>query len=174
MFGRRPPTLLGPASVFRGTFECGEDAQIDGRFEGSIQSSAAVIVGVSGEVQGDISAETVTVAGRVEGSVIARQRLHMLSTGSIKGDATYGTLEVERGGVIEGRAINASENGATALLEDKSDEKPAEVDKGVDKEIDKEVEEPRAAGVTLPGRRKHSVLRSTAAWEAAPEEDGDS
>jgi cytoskeletal protein CcmA (bactofilin family) len=147
--------------VFRGTFECGEDAQIDGRFEGSIQSSAAVIVGVSGEVQGNISADSVTVAGRVEGSVIARQRLHMLSTGSIKGDATYGTLEVERGGVIEGRAVNASENGAAALLEDK----PAEV---------KEVEEPRAAGVTLPGRRKHSVLRSTAAWDATPEDKGES
>lgn len=162
MFGRRPPTLLGPASVFRGTFECSEDAQIDGRFEGSIQSSAAVIVGVSGEVQGDISADTVTVAGRVEGSVIARHGLHMLSTGSIKGDATYGTLEVDRGGVIEGRALNASENGAAALLEDKADEKPAEV------------EEPRAAGVTLPGRRKHSVLRTTAAWDAAPEDDGES
>jgi cytoskeletal protein CcmA (bactofilin family) len=109
MFGKRPATLVGPSTSFRGTIECAaDDMLIDGRFEGTIESSAHVLVGESGEVVGDVIAEAVTVGGRVKGAVVARQRLHMLSTGSVEGDASYGTLEVDRGGVIEGRTIKVS------------------------------------------------------------------
>jgi cytoskeletal protein CcmA (bactofilin family) len=105
MFGRKSPTAVGPRTTLRGTLTCGEDnLVVAGVFEGTITSEAAVTVVEGGLVVGDIDARVVIVGGRVEGTVVARDRLMMRPHGRIEGDARYGSLEVERGGVIEGRA----------------------------------------------------------------------
>ena len=44
------------------------------------------------------------IAGRVEGTVVADERLHVLKNGSVQGDVYYGKLQVDSGGVIDGRS----------------------------------------------------------------------
>jgi len=80
---------------------------VDGRLDGSVESSAAVVIGGSGIVHGDVIGEDVTVAGRVLGRVVARGRLRMEAGGTVEGDACYGSLEVEHGGALEGSATRA-------------------------------------------------------------------
>ena len=103
MFGRKTPTAVGPQTVFRGALVCGDDdLVVAGRIEGTITSEAAVTVVEGGVVTGDVTARVVIVGGRIEGTVVARERLRMRPTGHIQGDARYGSLEVDRGGVIDG------------------------------------------------------------------------
>jgi len=118
-----PPaaTVVGPDTVVDGTIQIGDDVRIDGRLEGSIDSRAHVTIGAGGVVVGDVTAASVTVGGRVEGTVVASDRLHMLAAGCIEGDARYGTLEVERGGAIEGstrRLVPESVQAPRALPEE--------------------------------------------------------
>jgi cytoskeletal protein CcmA (bactofilin family) len=113
MFGRKPPTTVGAGTKLRGTIDGGsDDVQVDGQFEGSIQTDSDVTVTAGGAVLGDIRADSVTIGGRVDGTVVAHQQLRMLATGHLHGDAHYGTLEVERGGVIEGRATSDTDGAA--------------------------------------------------------------
>src|SRR5262245_59107866 len=105
MFGKKPATTVGATTVVRGNFEAGDDdVAVQGRVEGDLRTTGAVTGGVTGVVIGDIEADSVTVAGRVQGVVTARGRLYMHSSGRIDGNVAYGTLEVDRGGIIEGHS----------------------------------------------------------------------
>ncbi len=108
VFGRKRDgasgtTVVGQGAVIEGSLESEEDIHVEGRISGSVASAGAVSIGAAGAVIGSVRAETVTIGGRVEGTVTATCCLHMLSTGCIQGDALYGSLEVDRGGVIEGQ-----------------------------------------------------------------------
>ncbi len=99
----RPPTVIGPTGTFEGTIRADEDLLIEGRFIGTIESKGTITVGPQGEIHGDVSGGSVIVAGRIEGTVSAIDRLHMKAGGRIKGDARYGTMQVDQGGIIDGR-----------------------------------------------------------------------
>ncbi|MBI2895842.1 MAG: polymer-forming cytoskeletal protein [Deltaproteobacteria bacterium] len=108
MFGRKRDgtsgtTLVGQGAVIEGSLESEQDIHVDGRVGGSVESAGTVSIGAAGAVLGRVRGDTVTIGGRVEGTVTATSCLHMLSTGCIQGDAFYGSLEVDRGGVIEGQ-----------------------------------------------------------------------
>jgi cytoskeletal protein CcmA (bactofilin family) len=103
MFGKRPATSVGATTVVRGDLAAGDDdVAVQGRLEGDVRTTGSVTLAATGVVIGDIDADAVTVAGRVQGLVTARGRLYVLATGRIDGNVAYGTLEVERGGIIEG------------------------------------------------------------------------
>jgi cytoskeletal protein CcmA (bactofilin family) len=101
-------TVIAAGASIEGTVRCEGALHVDGRIQGSVESVSTVSVGADGMIKGDVLADEVTVGGRIEGTVIAASRLHMLSTGAIYGDARYGSLEVDRGGLIEGRTIPIS------------------------------------------------------------------
>lgn len=105
MFGRAA-TVVGKTSTVRGSLDCGDDeAKIAGRLEGAVTSTSSVTITEDGYVEGDVSSPVVVVGGVVEGTVTAHDRLQLLPTGRILGDAIYGTLEVGRGGVVKGRTM---------------------------------------------------------------------
>lgn len=98
--------MIASATSVKGSLFCGaDDTRIDGRLEGSIACEATVTVSEGAHVAGDVDAKIVVVGGVVEGTVIAHERLHMLATGRVHGDAKYGTLQVDRGGVVKGRTM---------------------------------------------------------------------
>jgi cytoskeletal protein CcmA (bactofilin family) len=113
-------TVIAAATAVQGSLECGADeAHVHGRLVGSVVSDATVTITEEGRVQGDVTAKVIVVGGVVEGKVVAHERLHMLSTGRVLGDAMYGTLQVDRGGVVKGRTMTLtgvppSEEGFTA------------------------------------------------------------
>jgi cytoskeletal protein CcmA (bactofilin family) len=53
-------------------------------------------------VIGEVVAEELAVGGRVEGKVSVRDHLHVAPGGIARGEVRYGSLQVERGGVIDG------------------------------------------------------------------------
>jgi cytoskeletal protein CcmA (bactofilin family) len=103
-------TVIAAATAVQGSLECGaDDAHVHGRLVGSVVSSATVTITEEGRVEGDVNAKFVVVGGVVEGTVTAHERLHMLSTGRVLGDAKYGTLQVDRGGVVKGRTMTMTD-----------------------------------------------------------------
>jgi cytoskeletal protein CcmA (bactofilin family) len=107
MFGQRSnsgsTTIIGRGARFTGTLELEGDVHIEGQCDGTIRAKAQLSVGRNGSVTGELSAGVVIIAGRVEGTAIANETLHVLPNGSLKGDAFYGRLQVDSGGVVDGR-----------------------------------------------------------------------
>ena len=59
-------------------------------------------------------ADELAIGGRVEGKVTARKHLYVAASGAVHGELCYGTLQVERGAVIDGRALHGEERQAEA------------------------------------------------------------
>lgn len=107
MFGRRKnsnTTIIGRGARFVGSLELEGPVHIEGECEGTIRAKTELSIGSRGSVLGEVTGSVVTVAGRVEGTVVANEALYVLKTGTLKGDAFYGKLQVDSGGVIDGRS----------------------------------------------------------------------
>ncbi len=92
----------------KGTFVKGEltfqDAmRIDGKLEGLVKSDKTLIVGETGEIDGNIEAGTVIVGGLVKGTIHAKGKLEILSSGRVYCEITYTRLVVEDGAILEGK-----------------------------------------------------------------------
>jgi len=124
MFGQKKaaatePTVIGQGAVIEGSLRVSGRVQVDGRIEGSLIVDGMVSVGPTGSVVGDIEADELAVGGRVEGTVTARKHLYVASTGAVCGELCYGTLQVERGAVLDGRALKGETKPTVAAKDEK-------------------------------------------------------
>lgn len=79
--------------------------RIDGRFNGRVKSSGDLIVGESGEVEGEIEVGQIFVSGNVRGTVVAQKKVEITPTGKVYADLTTPSLVVGNGAQFEGRCV---------------------------------------------------------------------
>lgn len=79
--------------------------RIDGRFNGHVKSSGDLIVGESGEVEGQIEVGQIFVSGNVRGTVEAQKKVEITPTGKVYADLTTPSLVVGNGAIFEGRCV---------------------------------------------------------------------
>ena len=106
------PTVIGRGTIIEGTVRVCGRVQVDGQIDGTLIAEGHVSVGPSGCIVGEVVADQLAVGGRVEGKVNVREHLHIAPGGSARGDVRYGTLQVDRGGVIDGSTLHG-EGGST-------------------------------------------------------------
>jgi cytoskeletal protein CcmA (bactofilin family) len=94
--------ILEASAVVRGDLRSERGFRIDGRIEGSIESSAAIVIGEKGQVTGDVRGADVIVVGRVEGNIHATGHLDIRATGKVIGDVSAASFRIETGGVFLG------------------------------------------------------------------------
>lgn len=76
---------------------------VEGCVEASLHDTRAVEIAPGGVFRGSASIETAEIGGLFEGDLVVRERLFIKETGRIVGNVQYGELEIERGGVVNGR-----------------------------------------------------------------------
>jgi cytoskeletal protein CcmA (bactofilin family) len=109
MFGKRHShsnniTVIGRGARFTGTLELEGDVHVEGQCEGKILAQGQLSIGPHGSLRGELAGGVVVIAGNVEGTLIANERLHVTKTGNLRGEVFYGQLQVDPGGVIDGKA----------------------------------------------------------------------
>lgn len=107
-------TLVGPEAYFQGTLTAKGSMRVDGRVEGSIVDAQTVVVGDTGKITGDISAETVIVSGEVKGNITGTQYVELLSKSKVLGDLRTPRILVEEGAVFDGHCAMSSRSDAPA------------------------------------------------------------
>jgi cytoskeletal protein CcmA (bactofilin family) len=117
MFGKRQQaaasiTVIAAGSVVEGTLRTRGMVQVDGTIDGALVAEGHVSVGPEGRILGEVTADQLSVGGRIEGTVFARGHLLVLASGVVHGNARYTSLEVERGGVMDGSASRVDEHTA--------------------------------------------------------------
>ncbi len=95
------PSAISADDVFAGSLMLAGPVEVLGVLRGSAVSTAIVTVGPGGRIEGDVEAPTVIIAGTVEGTVVADQ-LQIHGGGVLSGQATYSTLQIDRGGRLLG------------------------------------------------------------------------
>jgi cytoskeletal protein CcmA (bactofilin family) len=115
MFGSKranppEPTVIGKGCVIEGTIRVYGPVQIDGQIDGALIAEGHVSIGPTGSVVGELIADELALGGRVEGRVQVRDHLHIAPGASAHGEVRYGSLQVDRGGVIDGSTLIQGES----------------------------------------------------------------
>lgn len=97
-------TVIAAGSVVEGTLRVRGMVQVDGTIDGHLIADGHVSVGPDGRIVGEVTADQLSVGGKVEGKLNAKGLLHVLASGAVRGNARYASLEIERGGVMDGNA----------------------------------------------------------------------
>ena len=76
-------------------------AVVNGALEGELQADE-LLVGPRGVLTGQVKVRTADVHGTTHDTIEASEFLCVRSTGQVHGQARYGEVEIEKGGVIRG------------------------------------------------------------------------
>ena len=83
---------------------------VEGTITGSMTGGRLLEIARDGLFQGNATVENADIAGTFEGTLTVLNRLSVHASGLIKGSITYGQLEVECGGKIEGESHHDGTN----------------------------------------------------------------
>lgn len=115
-------TLIGRQTEIQGNLQFGESIRIDGKVVGNVglpgSQEQSVVIGPTGEVQGDVSAGRVIVAGKVLGNIHAFEKVELDAAAVVHGDIKYQSIAMAHGCRVHGLLLHldASEPTAAARL----------------------------------------------------------
>lgn len=89
-------------TTIEGNIKFNQSFRIDGKFKGKITEGKSLIIGESGEVEGDISVEYIVVNGSVKGTIIAKEKVEIYSKGKLNGEVSTPKLIIEEGAYFQG------------------------------------------------------------------------
>ncbi|MDO9512434.1 MAG: polymer-forming cytoskeletal protein [Bacteroidales bacterium] len=95
--------IIGPMTKLDGNLKCNGDIRIEGSLKGSIDCSGKLVVGNTGEVEGDISCRNGDFSGTIKGLVTVTELLVLKSTATMEGDLSIGKLAIEPGARFSGK-----------------------------------------------------------------------
>ena len=101
-------TIISSGVKIEGKITTNGNIRVDGELLGDITSQNSVVVGESGQVNGQINADTITIGGKVSGTVRAKEKLVIDSKGNLKGDIFTKTLVIEAGAMFDGKSTMGS------------------------------------------------------------------
>ena len=88
---------------FDGHISGGGDLQIDGAIKGDVRVGR-LIVGETGAVEGNVSADYVEVRGRIVGNISGKQ-VKLVATAYVDGDITAEQMSIDIGAYFQGRVL---------------------------------------------------------------------
>lgn len=108
-------TIISSGVVIEGKVNSNGNIRVDGTIKGDITAQGNLTVGDSGNIQGQLTGDVVTIGGKVEGSVNAKDKLVLESKSVLKGDIITKVLVVEAGAVFEGKSSMSGHTAAPKI-----------------------------------------------------------
>ena len=97
--------MIGVGTLIEGKIRSQGNVRIDGKVTGEITASESLAVGITGEVDGNVSAKNVTIGGKVRGSIIATEKIVFEGKSVIKGDIRASKLVIDEGCLFDGKVL---------------------------------------------------------------------
>lgn len=101
--GGNGTTLIGTGTTLKGDISSNSDLRIDGTVIGNIHSSAKIVIGANGVVEGDISGAQADIVGKVSGNIRAKELLQLRGECEVTGNLYAGKLQVEPTATFNGQ-----------------------------------------------------------------------
>ena len=96
-------TLIGVGAVFDGNINAPETIRIDGTLNGDCTCQGNFILGTDGVINGNITAQNVTLSGKATGDIHVHGRLELFSTAKVTGNVTARSLIVDEDACFDGK-----------------------------------------------------------------------
>lgn len=105
-------TLIGKGAECNGDFSASGSARIDGCINGNVTVTGTLIVGVTGSINGDISALSTIIGGEVIGNVTASERTELTQTARVIGDINTEVIVIDEKAIFQGGCNMNQETGS--------------------------------------------------------------
>ncbi len=100
---------VGPEIQMKGEVTSCDRVIIEGTVDATMRDVHTVELAESGSLKGTAEVEDAEISGSFEGDLVVRGRLTVYSSGRVRGNVTYGEIEIQRGGQISGNIRNVAE-----------------------------------------------------------------
>jgi cytoskeletal protein CcmA (bactofilin family) len=96
-------TLISSGTNLKGDLKSESDLRIDGTIHGNVFSSAKIIVGPSGFVEGNIEGGNADITGKVTGNITVKELLQLRGESNITGNISAAKLQIDPTATFNGK-----------------------------------------------------------------------
>ena len=115
--------LVGSGTTIKGEIESKGDIRVDGKIIGSIRTKGKIVLGETGEIEGDLYCANADFSGKVEGRADVSELLSLKESAIFKGDIITNKLSIEPGAKFSGTCSMDQDIATTAQDPKKGKEK---------------------------------------------------
>jgi len=94
--------LIGTGTVINGDVKSNGDIRIDGTLIGSLDSKGKVVVGPTGNIDGEITCQNADISGNIKAQITVAELITLKSTAKLTGDLVTNKLAIEPGANFSG------------------------------------------------------------------------
>ncbi len=109
-------TLISAGTILAGDVKSENDLRIDGAIHGNVTSSAKVVIGPSGFVQGNIFANGADITGKVAGNITVKELLQLRGQSNVEGNIAAVKLQIDPSAVFNGKCQMGVQEGSVVLM----------------------------------------------------------
>lgn len=100
---------VGPDIQMKGEITTCDRVVIEGMVDATMRDVHTVELAETGSLKGTAEVEDAEISGSFEGDLIVRGKITIYTTGRVRGNITYGEIEIQRGGQISGNIRNVAD-----------------------------------------------------------------
>ncbi len=100
---------VGPEIQMKGEITSCDRVVIEGVVDATMRDVHTVELAETGTLKGTAEVEDAEISGTFEGDLLVRGKLTVHSSGRVRGNVTYGEIEIQRGGQISGNVRNVAD-----------------------------------------------------------------
>ncbi|MBL0047245.1 MAG: polymer-forming cytoskeletal protein [Bacteroidetes bacterium] len=89
--------LIGAGTIINGEVISNGDIRVDGTVIGSVSSKGKVVIGSTGNIEGEIVCQNADVSGKISGNISVAEILSLKATANLIGDIIASKLSIEPG-----------------------------------------------------------------------------
>lgn len=96
-------TLISAGTIVNGDLVSDSDLRIDGTINGNVSSSAKIVVGPSGYVEGSLDGQQADITGKVLGNIKVKELLQLRGSCNVQGNISADKLQIEPSATFNGQ-----------------------------------------------------------------------
>ncbi len=93
---------IGIGTTIKGDIQSKGDIRVDGRLQGSINTSGKVVLGKEGVIEGGVVCKSADISGVIKAKITVSELLSLKATAKLNGDIVTNKLSVEPGAAFTG------------------------------------------------------------------------
>lgn len=94
--------LIGNGTSITGDINSNGDVRIDGTLKGNISITGKLVVGPSGNIEGNVICQNADVSGEIHGKVTVSELLSLKASAKLLGDIITGKISIEPNATFTG------------------------------------------------------------------------
>lgn len=96
-------SIIAAGTTLKGDISSSGDIRIDGTLHGNINSTAKVVIGANGVVEGDINGQQADIMGKINGTIKVKELLQLKGGCTVTGNIHAAKLQIETNANFNGQ-----------------------------------------------------------------------